>query len=343
MILRWLTGAANRLTRVAASPPARAVLGFAVVTTLLWIAFGALREMLTGLSWSDVRADLARVSTMRILSSVALTIISYIVLTGYDVVSLRIIGRSIRYGTAALASFTSYIFSHNFGFAALTGGAARLRIYGRHGLSFGEVAQIMTMTGVTFWMGVLLLIGVGCIALPGTLAIGSWHASFPEQAAIGVLVLAVLTGYLVLLHRRAGCAVRVFGWTLILPSLSTAGVQFLLAAVDLIVATAALFVLVPGLPMSAFPLMVMAYLIAFLSGLLAHAPGGVGVFEAVMLLTLPQIDRATLLAALLLFRFIYYLVPLTIGIFMFVGHEILVRTAEPKPFSVSPIIDAQDG
>jgi len=342
MIFRWLTGAANLLARVAASPRARAVLGCAVVIAVLWIAFGALHEILAELSWSDVRADLARISTMRILSSVALTIISYIVLTGYDVVSLRIIGRSIGYGTAALASFTSYIFSHNFGFAALTGGAARLRIYGRRGLSFGEVAQIMTMTGVTFWMGVLLLIGIGLVALPGTLAIGSWHASFCQQAAVGVLILAVLTGYLVLLHRRAGCAVRVFGWTLILPSLSTAGVQFLLAAVDLIVVTAALFVLVPGLQMSAFPLMVIAYLIAFLSGLLAHAPGGVGVFEAVMLLTLPQVDRATLLAALLLFRFIYYLVPLTIGIFMFASHEVHVRTAIPKPSGASAITDAQD-
>lgn len=310
---------------------------------VLWIAFGALREILAGLSWSDVRADLARVSTMRILSSAALTIISYIVLTGYDVVSLRIIGRSVDYGTAALASFTSYIFSHNFGFAALTGGAARMRIYGRHGLSLGEVAQIMAMTGVTFWMGVLLLIGIGFIGLPGTLAIGGWHPSLPQQAAIGVLILAALTGYLVLLHHRTGRAVRVFGWALILPSLSTAGVQFLLAAVDLILAAAALFVLIPGLPMSAFPLTVMAYLIAFLSGLLAHAPGGVGVFEAVMLLTLPQVDRATLLAALLLFRVIYYLVPLAVGIVVFAVHEVCVRAGLSEPSCASVTTDKQEG
>ncbi|WP_375270853.1 lysylphosphatidylglycerol synthase domain-containing protein [Sphingomonas sp.] len=329
MFSRWFTEAGTLLARVAASPRARALLGIAVMIAVLWIAFGALREILAGLRWSDVRADLARVSTVRIACSVAFTIGSYVVLTGYDVVSLRIIGRSVGYGTAALASFTSYIFSHNFGFAALTGGAARLRIYGRRGLSLGEVAQIMAMTGVTFWMGVMLLIGIGFVALPGTLALGGWHASYPHQAAVGGLILAGLATYLVVLHRRAGRALRVFGWTLVLPSVATAGVQFLLAAVDLMFATAALFVLVPDLPLSAFPLVLMAYLLAFLSGLLAHAPGGVGVFEAVLLLALPQVDRATLLAALLLFRVIYYLVPLAIGIVLFAAHELYARAGGP--------------
>lgn len=331
----WLPGPDNRVRRVAASPRTRTVLGIAVMVAVLWIAFGALREILAGLRWSDVRADLARVSTVRILSSVVLTITSYVVLTGYDVVSLRIIGRPVGYGTAALASFTSYIFSHNFGFAALTGGAARLRIYSRRGLTLGEVAQIMAMTGVTFWMGVLLLLGVGFIVMPDTLVFGEWQAPYAYQAAIGALILTGLVSYLALLHRRAGRNVRVFGWALVLPSPATAGVQFLLAAVDLMLATAALFVLVPELPASTFPIMLMAYLIAFLSGLLAHSPGGVGVFEAVMLLTLPQVEQATLLAALLLFRVIYYLVPLATGIIVFVAHELHIRAGAPRSADVS--------
>ena len=235
--------------------------------------------------------------------------------------SLRIIGRRVPYRIAALASFTSYVFSHNLGFAVLTGGAARWRIYRRVGLTLGEVAQIMVMTGVTFWMGVLLLLGAGFVVLPGAAGVEGWQMAYPHQVAVGLLILTGLAVYLLLVRRRAGRALTLFGRTVRLPTPGIALAQFGLAAIDLTLATAALFVLVPGLAVAAFPWMLTGYLLAFLSGLLAHAPGGVGVFESVMLLALPQVDRASLFAALLLFRAIYYLAPLAIGAVLFVIHE----------------------
>ncbi len=325
MARRWFPHRDTRIGRLAASPRVRTVGAALLMLVVVVVAIGALRQILSGLSWADIRGELARIPPGRIALSVGLTVASYIVLTGYDVVSLRIIRRPVPYRTAALASFTSYIFSHNFGFAVLTGGAARLRIYRRHGLTLGEVAQIMAMTGVTFWMGVLLLLGIGFVTVPGALAIGGWGIGHGYQAGIGVLILAALAGYVAILHRRAGQALTLFGWTLVLPSPRIAAVQFLLAAVDLTLATAALFVLVPGLSIAVFPVMLVGYLLAFLSGLLAHAPGGVGVFEAVMLLALPDVDRSALFAALLLFRLIYYLIPLAIGILVFAAHELHCR------------------
>lgn len=325
MAPRSLSAGNTRIGRLAASSRLRTAVAIAFMLVVLAVAIGALREILAGLSWADIRADLARVPATRIALAAGLTAASYFVLTGYDVVSLRILGRKVAYRTAALASFTSYIFSHNFGFAVVTGGAARLRIYRRQGLTLGEVAQIMTMTGVTFWMGVLLLLGLGFLIMPGALAIGGWQVRHVYQAGLGLLILIALAGYIVLLHRRRGQSLRLFGWAIILPSPRTAGIQFLLAAVDLTLATAVLFVLVPGLPAAVFPMMLMGYLIAFLSGLLAHAPGGVGVFEAVMLLALPEVDRSALFAALLLFRLIYYLAPLAIGIAVFAAHELYSR------------------
>lgn len=325
MALRCFPHRNSRIGRFAASSRGRTTLAVVVTLVILVIAVGALREILAGISWADVRADLARVPATRIALAAGLTVASYVVLTGYDVVSLRIIGRRVAYRTAALASFTSYIFSHNLGFAALTGGAARLRVYGRKGLSLAEVAQIMVMTGVTFWMGVLLLLGIGFVAVPGALAFGGWEVGYAYQAAFGVLILAVLAGYVWLLRQRRGDALEMFGWRLILPSPRIAGIQFMLAVVDLTLATAALFVLVPDLPLVVFPTVLVGYLIAFLSGLLAHAPGGVGVFETVMLLALSGFDRSALFAALLLFRVIYYLVPLAIGVVLFTTHELRVR------------------
>lgn len=242
----------GHLMSLQASRRLRTALTIVVMILILAIAIGELREIIARLSWADARADFTRVPPMRILLSEGITIASYVVLTGYDVVSLRIIGREMSYRTAALASFTSYIFSHNFGFGALTGGAARLRIYGRNGLTLSDVVQIMATTGVTFRMGILLLLSIGLVAVPRTLAIGARQASYVSQASIGVAIFASLVGYLGVLHRRADRALRVFGRSLVLPSPRTASVQFLLAALNLTLATAALFVLVPGLPWSTF-------------------------------------------------------------------------------------------
>lgn len=305
---------------------------------VLAIACSALRHILANISWQEISTDLKRIPPARIAASVALTVASYLVLTGYDVVSLRILGRRVAYRTTALASFTSYIFSHNLGFAVVTGGAARWRIYRRHGLSLGEVAQIMVMTGVTFWMGVLLLLGIGFLLLPGAMAIGGWQASHSFQAMLGAGILLALAGYVFLLHRRAGQRLHLFGWTLALPSPRTAAVQFLLAAMDLSLATAALFVLVPELPAGSFPVVLVAYLLAFLAGLIAHAPGGVGVFEAMMLLAVPGVERSALFAGLLLFRFLYYLLPLAVGLVLFAAHEWRARRARGAggPTAASP-------
>ncbi|WP_333572015.1 lysylphosphatidylglycerol synthase domain-containing protein [Sphingomonas sp.] len=293
-----------------------------VMLLVLAVAAVALKRILAEISWADVRVAINGIAPWRIAAALGFTVASYVTLTGYDVVSLRLLRRKLRYRTAALASFTSYIFSHNLGFAVLTGGTARLRIYGRKGLVLSEVAQIMLLTGLTFWLGVLLLLGLGLAALPNAITLADWSLPDLYQRTLGALILAALAGLLLLLRTNAGRPIRLFRWSLVLPSWRMALVQYGLAAADLCLATAALFVLVPDLPLASFPFVVVGYLLAFLSGLLTHAPGGVGVFEAVMLLAIPQADRAGLFAALLVFRLIYYLIPLAIGVILFIAHEI---------------------
>jgi phosphatidylglycerol lysyltransferase len=294
-----------------------AVLMFAVVVAALM----ALRHILNDTSPDQIRAAVKRIGPGRLLLSLGITALSYVVLTGYDMIAQRIIGRRVRYPTTALASFTSYIFSHNFGFAVLTGGTARWRVYRHAGLSLGEVAQIMVLAGVTFWCGVFLLLGIGLILQPGALTIGALEISPAIRVSSGMLLLGSMAVMVFLLHRAAGRSLNLFGWTLVLPTAPLALAQFALAAIDIVLATAALFVLVPGLSLATFPELLLGYVVAFVSGLLSHAPGGVGVFESVMLVALPSIDRATLFAALLIYRCVYYLVPLAVGIALFLFHE----------------------
>lgn len=302
---------------------ARNVALAAVMLFVTAIAIVALGHILGETSWSEIRASIERIGTGRLLASLGLTTLSYVVLTGYDVLSLRIIGRRVSYPRTALASFTSYIFSHNFGFAILTSGMARLRIYRLAGLTLGEVMQVMANAGIAFWLGVLLLFSIGLIVHPGAFAIEGLSIIQPIQAFVGAALIAMLLGYLVLLHLRAGRPVRLFGWAFTLPTVHVALLQLALGGIDLCVATAALFVLLPDASLTLFPQVMLAYLAGLVSGLITHAPGGVGVFEVVMLLALPQFDRSALFAALLVYRTVYYLLPLAIGLLLFTAHELI--------------------
>jgi phosphatidylglycerol lysyltransferase len=317
----------GRFARFVRDPRVHTALIAIVMLVVVVIAIGALSHILRETSWNRIDTAVRRIGMQRLALSLVLTIVSYVVLTFYDVLALRIIGRDVAYPRTALASFTSYIFSHNFGFAVLTGGTARLRIYRRAGLSLGEVAQIVALTGITFWFGVFLMLGIALVAIPGVFAAEGWHVGYAVQASVGAAILTGLALYLVVLHFFAGRAIRLFGWSLVLPSWRIALLQFVLAALDITLATLALFVLVPGLSLAIFPDVLVGYIAAFVSGLITHAPGGVGVFEAVMLVTLPRLDRTALFAALLVYRFVYYLLPLAIGLILFAVHEVDARRA----------------
>lgn len=308
-----------------------------IVTTLtvaaLAVAGMALRVILAVTDWDTVRAALRAMPVPALAAALALSAASYGVLTGYDVLSLRLIGRRVPYPIAAIASFTSYIFSHNLGFAVLTGGSARYRIYRRHGLSASEVGQIMLTAGITFWLGALLLLGVALLIVPTVPTIGGWVVSPAVQSAVAVAILAALGGYLLLLARRGGAPIWLFGWRLPLPGWRVALLQLALGVIDLLVAAGVLFVLLPVASLELYQSLLVSYLIAIIASLVVHAPGGLGVFEAIMLVALPQVDRAALLAALLIFRVVYYLLPLAIGLLLFVSLEAaaLRRPRERRP------------
>lgn len=292
------------------------------------IAGMAIATLLKDLGWAEVKAALTSLSARQLALALLLTVASYLTLTFYDVLALRAIGRRLPWWRAALGSFSAYCFSHNFGFAPVTGGAARWRAYAGTGLSAADIARIVVIAGATFWLGILLMFAVFMLLVPGAARFHSATLPYPLQATIGGAILLALLGYLVACARQRG-PIRILGWSLPVPTLPQALAQFALAATDISLASAALLVLLPGDPWAMFGDFLVAYVIAMVAALVTHAPGGLGVFEAVILVTLPQVDRAGLVSALIVYRVIYYWLPLALSILLLGGREALAFRETP--------------
>lgn len=303
--------AAHSPARSCALARLRAPLLGAAVLAVALIAFTAMHAILAEVHYRDIRHAVAAVGRERIAVALLLTAISYLALTLYDWLALRTIGRPLPWRTAALASFTSYAVSNNLGFALLTGGSARLRAYGAAGLDFGDVARITLIASATFWSGIATVTGAALLLAHAPFALGPFAFGVATQRAIGVAILAAIAALLVL-RARGLAEVRVGGATLPLPSAPLIAMQIAVAALDLLCAAGALFVLVPGAPPALFGGFFLAYAVAIFAGLVTHVPGGLGVIEATMLALVP-LGRADLFAGLLLYRLVYYLLPLALA------------------------------
>ena len=253
---------------------------------------------------------------------------AYFTLTFYDLFALRTIGRDhVPYRIAALTGLCSYTIGHNIGATVFTGGAIRFRIYSDWGLSAIDVAKICFLSGLTFWLGNTLVLGFGMV----------WH---PEAASamdllplvinqmIGVGGLFAIVAYLVWLsfgRRELGQN----GWKVRLPSARLTALQILIGVVDLGFCATAMYILVPTQPAIEFVPLAVVFILATLLGFASHAPGSLGVFDAAMLVALPQFGREELLATLLLFRLLYFVIPFTLAITAMGIREFWMNVALP--------------
>lgn len=283
----------------------------AAIGAVVALGFYTLHNLTREIRYQDVRLALHAIPPGKMALALLLTASSYLALTFYDVLALRIVGRRLLWRTAAFASFTSYTLSHNLGLAWLTGGSARYRIYTVAGVPAADVARIILIASFTFWLGVLTLAGAALAFHSGPLLPATLRLSVELGHAVGGAALAAVAAFLAV-AASGPRAVELLGWRLPLPGLRSALAQIAVAAIDLAAASAALFVLVPGAQAAALPAFVLAYALAMTLAVLSHVPGGVGVFEAVMIAALPG-DRAALFAALIAYRIVYYLIPLAAG------------------------------
>src|SRR5262249_27883477 len=300
--------------------------GIALSVTIIVIAAIVLYRMLRGISFYEVVVALRQTSLSTILLAGFLVACGYLTLTFYDLFALRTIGKyHVPYRIAALAGFTSYSVGHNVGVTVLTGGAVRYRVYSTSGLTLIDVAKICFVAGLTFWLGNATVLGIGIAVAPAAAsAIDQLPPWFNRIAACATLV--TLAAYVAWVWHKP----RVIGrdtWEVTLPGGPLTLVQIGIGILDLACCSLAMWVLLPDEPHIAFVTGAVIFVTATLHGFASAAPGGLGVFDAAMFVALWQYDREDLLAGLLLFRLLYYIIPFALALTILGIRELLPDVA----------------
>jgi uncharacterized membrane protein YbhN (UPF0104 family) len=319
-----------------------ACLSVAIITAAAFVLYHNLR----GIDFHEVLGAITATEPRDVAIAAGFVAAAYFTLTFYDLFALRTIGRKdVPYRVAALAAFTSYAIGHNVGASVFTGGAVRYRIYSAHGLSAIEVAKLCFIAGLTFWLGNAAVLGLGIAFAP---AAGSALDQLPPwlNRTAAFLVLGVLVAYVAWVWRTP----RVIGrqnWEVTLPNGPLTLLQIVIGIIDLACCAAAMYMLVPDEPYIGFIVLAVIFVAATLLGFASHSPGGLGVFDAAMLVALWQYDKEDLLAGLLLFRLLYYITPFALSLAILGGREIWLsiraRRALMAPAPVAPPTGEQAG
>ena len=295
-------------------------LGVVVSVAIAAMAVFALTHALKNVDYDEVFAVVRRTNAGLIALAVVLVAISYGSLTLYDLLALRTIGRKdIPYRIAALASFTSYPIAHGVGAVALISPVIRYRIYSCNGLGAIDVANICFLTGLTFWLGNLTALGLSLFYEPGAISLMDYLPPQVNRLLAAALLIGIVT-FLVwswLSPRSIGTR----RWPVRLPSGPMVLLQIAIGIVDLGAAALAMYVLIPaGVNIGIFRLTAV-FIAATLLGFASHTPAGIGVFDAAILIGLGGEDREPLIAALLMFRFLYHFLPFVMALGLFGGVE----------------------
>jgi glycosyltransferase 2 family protein len=301
-------------------------LGVLISLTMITIAAVVLYRILRDID-PDALIDAIDATDWKTFIIAGLFVVAgYLTLTFYDLFALRAISRpEVPYRVAALAGFTSYAVGHNVGASVFSGGAVRYRIYSNWGLSVIEVTKICFLAGLTFWLGNATVLGLGVLKSPQA-ARAIDQLPLWCNRTIALVILAMLVSYVAWVWVKPRVIGR-DGWQVTLPGGPLTLVQIAIGIVDLGCCAAAMYMLVPDEPNLGFVTVAVIFVAATLLGFASHAPGGLGVFDAAMMVALWQFDKEDLLAGLLLFRLLYYIIPFVISLAVLGIREALLSRA----------------
>jgi len=318
-------------------------LGMALSLTIVVVAVVVLYRILRDVDL-DALLDAIEATNWRTLGIAGFFVAAgYLTLTLYDLFALRTIGRSeVPYRVAALAGFTSYAVGHNVGASVFSGGAVRYRIYSAWGLSVIEVTKICFVAGLTFWLGNATVLGLGVLDAPQA-ARAIDQLPLWLNRVIALALLALLGAYVAWVWVKPRVVGR-DGWQVALPGGPLTLVQIAIGILDLSCCALAMYMLVPDEPNLGFVTVAVIFVAATLLGFASHAPGGLGVFDAAMMVALWQFDKEDLLAGLLLFRCLYYIIPFILSLVILGTREALIgRSARRLGHPVAAPISAVTG
>jgi len=292
----------------------------------------ALMHLLHKAGPHEIAAGIHQTSWTQLGLALAGTVVGYAALVSYDFFGLRFIGRHLPAPTVMLAGFLGVAFGSNLGVSAVSGGAVRYRIYAPKGLGALDVAMVSGYVAMAMGLGLTVVGLVALIFHPGAaVALLPYRGWMIQSGATAALVLTLVV---MLYLSVSGRQLTLWHLNLRMPPPRDLGAQALAAVIDVAAASFTLWVLLPADRPDLVSL-VPVYAAAIMIGVLSHVPGGVGVFEAVVLGTLPHgVPPGPALAALLVFRCIYYLLPLASAVLLMVLHAAgggVSRLRRPPP------------
>ena len=271
-------------------------------------------------SWRSVPWHLVAVAIL-------LTAINYAILAGYDLLALRFTGHRVPLRRILLTSFIGYGISNNTGHAWASGGSVRYRFYSDAGVPGRDIAKISLFLALTFLVGVVTL-GSGAILLAPTMERNVLGHLGVYDLMLGGSLAALLAYWAAVLGWRK--PLRVKGMELRLPSPTLALGQTIVSTLDLVLASLVLWVFLKDVPGLAFTAFLAAYAIALLLSVVSQVPGGLGVFEGAFLwLTAPMFGAShpTIVAGLVLYRVVYYFIPLASAGVLLIAHDLYAARA----------------
>jgi glycosyltransferase 2 family protein len=300
------------------------------VTAVLAVAGYLIYRALTRYSWDEIATSVTTVPLDHVVRMGGFAAASYLCLTCFDAMGVRYVGRSLPYWRVAMTSFAALSIGHNIGFAALSSGAIRYRLYSQWGLSAAEVAKLVVFCALTVGLGLGILGGLALLLQPG-LAQEITRLDRGVILALGIACMLVASAYLAAAAfvRRP---LRFRRWSLEVPSLKLALGQVLIGPLNFAFVAACLYEALAATADVTYLAVATVYVIANVATLLSHVPGGLGVIESVVLYLLPG---QQVIGALILFRLAYFLVPLCLGSALFALIELLMRASRRRGEKVS--------
>ncbi|MEH2176503.1 lysylphosphatidylglycerol synthase domain-containing protein [Nostoc sp.] len=279
---------------------------------LLVLSLLAIANELREYNYRDILNSLAAIPKNRVNWAIWLTALGYLVMIGYDILGFNYINRSLSCNKIAFTNFISSAFSNTIGFALLTGSAIRYRFYATWGVSAVAIAQVIAFANFTFWLGMFAVAGflflINPLKIPSQL-----HLPFATVRPIGVIFLLLVTAYLLgSIFIKQPLIIR--GHEFRFPSFTISLAQIAISSFDWILAAAVLYALLPSNISLSYLDFLGIYLLAMFAGVVSNVPGGLGVFETIILLILSsKVSAAAVLGSMLVYRGVYYYLPLLLA------------------------------
>ena len=280
------------------------LIGVAAVLLSGWLLFNELKS----LSAVDVLNSLAAIPLHRWALAVGATLVAYGALAWYDRIALLHLGKPLGWGFISFVSFTTYALSHNIGASVISGAAVRYRAYSTKGLNAVEIGILVALCSFTFGLGTIML---GGFVLIGEPELVTRLFDIPETSGrIAGFGLLMLVGLYVLGSVMRFRPMRIGRYELIYPRPMIVLRQLFAAPIELLGAAGIIYFALPEAGNPGFFVVAGVFLGSFSAALLSNAPGGLGVLEFVFLKAMPDVSASDIIAALLVFRLLYLLIPL---------------------------------